>query len=70
MVKELAFLTWSAVDHEFDLRSGQAKDYQLGICCVCAKHSALRGKSKDLLARDQDNMSEWSNMSICRLVVQ
>ena len=27
-----------------------------------AKHAALRGKSKDWLARNQNNVSEWSDM--------
>jgi hypothetical protein len=42
---------------------GQAKDYEIGICCFSAKHAALRRKSKDWLARNQNNVSEWSNMS-------
>ena len=33
-------------------------------CLTCAKHAALRRKSKDWLARNQDNVSEWGNMSI------
>jgi len=28
-------------------RSGQTKDYKIGICCFSAKHAALRRKSKD-----------------------
>jgi hypothetical protein len=36
----------------------QAKDYKIGICCFAAKHVALRGKSKDWLSRNQDNVSE------------
>ena len=42
--------------------------YGLSICCVSAKHAALRRKSKDWLARNQDNVSEWSDMSTRRLV--
>ena len=41
----------SAVHRGFETRSGQTKDYKIGICCFCAKHSALTGKSKDWLAR-------------------
>jgi hypothetical protein len=37
-------------------QSGQIKDYKIGICCFSAKHAALRGKSKDWLARNQDNV--------------
>ena len=39
-------------------------DYKNCICCFSAKQAALRRKSKDLLSRKQDNMSEWGNMSI------
>ena len=36
--------------------SGQTKDYKIGICCFSAKHAALRRKSKDWLAQNQDNV--------------
>ena len=32
----------SAVDREFEPRSGQTKDYEIRICCFSAKHTALR----------------------------
>ena len=32
---------------------------KIGICFFTAKHAALRRKSKDWLARNQDNVSEW-----------
>jgi len=57
-------LTSSAVDRVFESRSGQTKDYKTGICCFSAKHAALRTKSKDWLARNQDNVSEWGDISI------
>ena len=44
MTKVLALI---AVDRGFDPRSGQTKDYKIGICCFSVKHSALRRKSKD-----------------------
>jgi hypothetical protein len=53
-----------------DLRSGQTKDYKIGICCFSAKHTAPRRKRKDWLARNQDNVSEWGNMSIRGLLFQ
>ena len=37
---------------------------------ITLKHSALRRKRKDFLARNQDNVSEWGDMSICRLLFQ
>ena len=49
MVSTLALI---AVDRGFEPQSGQAKDYKIGICCFSAKHSALRRKSKDWLARN------------------
>ena len=51
-------------------RSGQTKDNKLGICCFSAKHASLKSKSKDWLARNQNNMSEWSDMSIHGLLFQ
>ena len=67
MVSVLAF---SAVDRGFEPRSGQAKDYKIGIYCYSAKHAALRRKSKEWLARNQDNVSEWDDMSIKGLLFQ
>ena len=43
-------------------QSGQTKDYKIGICCFSAKHAALRRKSKDWLAQNQDNVSEWEGL--------
>jgi hypothetical protein len=50
----------------FEPWSGQVKDYEIGICCFCANHAALRRKSKDWLARYQNNVSEWSDISTCK----
>ena len=52
-----------AVDRGFEPQSGQTKDYEFGICCFSAKHTILRRKSKDWLPRNQNNVSEWSDMS-------
>jgi hypothetical protein len=60
----------SAADRVFNARSGQTKDYDIGICCFSAKHAALRSKNKDWLARNQNNVSEWSDMSIHGLLFQ
>jgi hypothetical protein len=51
----ISVLASSAVDDGFDPRSGQTKDYKIGMCCFSAKHAALRRKSKDWLARNQNN---------------
>jgi hypothetical protein len=42
----VSMLASSAVDRGFELRSGQTKDYKIGICCFSAKHAALRNKRK------------------------
>jgi len=49
-----------------DLGSGPGrvipKNYNIGICCFSTKHAALKIKSKDWLAQNQNNVSEWSDM--------
>ena len=59
----VSVLASSAVDRGFEPRSDQAKDYKIGMCCFSAKHAALRRKSTDWLPRNQNNVSEWSDMS-------
>ena len=56
-------LSPSAVDRGIELWSGQTKDYKICICCFSTKHAALTRKSKDWLARNQINVSKWSNLS-------
>jgi hypothetical protein len=63
-------LASSVVDCGFEPWLGQTKDYKIGIYCFSAKHTALRRKSKYWWARNQDNVSEWSDMSIHRLLFQ
>ena len=65
-------LASSAVDCVLEPRSRQTKDYKIVICCFSAKHAALilRRKSKDRLARNQNNVPEWSNMSTRELLFQ
>jgi hypothetical protein len=66
----VSMLVSSAVDCGFEPRSGQTKDYKIGICCFSAKHAALTRKSKDWLAQNQNNVSKWSDMSTCGLLFQ
>ena len=66
----VSVLVSSAVDRGFEPRSGQTKDYKIGICCLSAKHAALRSKSKDWLVRNQYNVSGWSDMSIRGLLFE
>ena len=41
---------------------------RISICYFSTKHAALRSKSKDWQVQNQDNVSEWSDMSTCGLV--
>ena len=43
----VSVLASSAVDREVEPRSGQTKDYKIGICCFSDKDAALRRKSKN-----------------------
>ena len=60
----VSVLTLSAVDCGFEPQSCQTKDYKIGICCFSAKENEQR------LAQNQDNVYEWSDMSISRLLFQ
>jgi hypothetical protein len=66
----VSVLASSVVDRGFEPRSYQTKHYNIGICCFYEKHAALRRKSKDWLARNQNNVSEWSGMSTRGLLFQ
>jgi hypothetical protein len=61
----VSVLASSAVDRGFDPRSGQTKDYKIGVCCFSSKRAALRRKSKDWLARNQDNVPENASSAFC-----
>jgi hypothetical protein len=43
---------------------------KVGMCCFSTKHTVLRRKSKDWLPLNQDNVSEWGDMSTSRLLFQ
>ena len=59
----VSVLASGAVDHGFDLWSGQTKDHKNEIFCFFAMQAALRNKSKNWLALNQDNVYKWSDMS-------
>jgi hypothetical protein len=63
-------LVSSVVDRGFEPWSGQTKDYEIGMCCLSAKHAALRRKSKDWMTRNQNNVFEWSDISTRGLLFQ
>jgi hypothetical protein len=66
----VSVLASSVVDRGSEHRSGQTKDYRINICCFSAKHTALRRKSKDCLARNQNDVPEWGDMSFRWLLFQ
>ena len=65
----VSMLASTAGDREFDPRSGQTKDYNWYVP-FSARHGPLRSKSKDWSARNQNNVSEWSDMSSCGLLLR
>ena len=66
----VSVLALSVVDSGFEPLSGQTKDYKISICCFSAKHATLRRKSRDWLAQNQNNVSEWSDRSFLGLLFQ
>jgi hypothetical protein len=66
----VSMLVSNVVNRGLEPRYGQTKDYKIGICCFSAKHAVLRSKSKDWLAGNQDNVSEWGDMSFRCLLFQ
>ena len=61
----VSMLVSSTVDRRFETQSGE-----IGICYFSAKLEALRRKNKEWLTRNQDNMSEWGDMSVRSLLFQ
>ena len=59
----VSVLASSAIDCGYEPWSCQTKDYKIGICCFSSKNAALRGNSRDWLSRNQNNVSEWSDIS-------
>ena len=48
----------------FEYQSGQTKDCTFGICCLSTKYTVYRSKNKGWFVRNQDDVSEWSDMFI------
>ena len=65
----VSVLASSAGDCGIESWSGQTKDYNICFSCFPAKHTTLRNKNKDWLARNRYNVSEWSDMSTHRLFI-
>jgi hypothetical protein len=59
----VSVLVSSRVDRGFEPRTGQIKNYKIGICYFSATHAAVRRKIKKWLVLNQDNVSKWGDMS-------
>ena len=66
----VSVLVSSAADRGFEPGLVQTIEYKIGICCFSAKHAALRRKRTDWLALNQNNVSEWIDMSTRGLLFQ
>jgi hypothetical protein len=66
----VSVLASNVIDRGIKPRSAQTKDYKIGICCFSANHTSLRRKNEDWLAWNQDDVPNWGNMSIRRLLFQ
>ena len=66
----VSVLASHAEDRGLNLCFVKFKTLKNGVCCFSAKHAAFRSKSKERLARSLYNVSEWSDMSSCRLLLQ
>ena len=51
----VSVLASGAVDRGFEPRSGQTKDYDIGICCFSPKHAALKYKEKEQILVDWES---------------
>jgi hypothetical protein len=51
-------------------RGFESNQTKIGICCFSAQYAALGRKSKNWLARNQNNVSEWGDMSPRGLLFQ
>ena len=60
----VSMLAPNAVDRCFELRSGQTKDYEIGMCCFSDKNAAFRRKNKDWLDGNPVNVFMCDDMSI------
>ena len=58
------------VGRGFEPRSGETKDDNISVCYFSPNHTALTRKNHDWLARNQNNVSDWSDMSFRGLLFQ
>ena len=65
----VSMIVSSVVDRAFEPGRVKLKT-EIVFCCFFAKHTALRRKSKDWLAQNHNNVSEWIDISNHRLLFQ
>lgn len=58
------------IDNDFESQWGQNKAYEICIFCLKPKYAALGGYSQEWWARNHDNISDWNDMAIRRLLFQ
>ena len=66
---DVSRLILTAIDHRFNHRSGQIKEYKSSICCFSDKYVASRRKSRDWLAQSVKCIPV-NRMSACGLLFQ
>jgi hypothetical protein len=59
----VSVLAPSVVDRRFEPRSYYTKEYAIGIWWFSAKYAAKRRMSNAWLARYEDNVAEWGDIS-------
>ena len=65
----VSMLDLSVVDRGFEPWSGKSKDYTIDIGWFSTKQTALRIKSKDWLAWNQNNVFKWSDCCFSELAL-
>ena len=65
----VSLLALRAIDRGLEPQLGQIKDYRIIICGFSANYAALRSKNMCLLAGNQDNVSDCSDISTSELFV-
>ena len=62
----VSVLALSAVDRGFEPRLVQTKVYKIGIYCFSTKHAAFKFNNPNWLSQNQDDVSEWRDISTLR----
>ena len=63
-------LASSVIGRDFESDQVKRKTIKLVFVAFLLQHAALKRKNKDWLALNQDNVSEWGDMSVGGLLFQ